>query len=91
MFDFGQALTEMKGGNKVKRQSWRFNAEIALMPGSSDLMANITTSMSHSVDIGEKINVAPCFTLYNKNENCLYAWTPRTVDILAEDWMLSDD
>lgn len=87
MYDFGMALTKMKEGKRVQRHSWHFNAYLYLMPGYEKVDTNSLTAERAEIPEGFAVSVEPYFQLYNKTENKIYMWTPRTVDILAEDWI----
>lgn len=86
--DFGDALKFMREGKRVKRVSWHFDAQLTIMPGYLKVKANIATADAHGIGVCDEIAVAPYFSLYNRTENTLHAWTPRTIDLLAKDWQV---
>jgi len=90
-FDFGTALRFMKSGKKVSRYSWHFSAYLFYQKAYPDgIPINPNTSEATGVALGTVCKFQPYLQLYNISEQAFYMWTPRTVDVLASDWHLSE-
>ena len=88
-FDFGVALQACKAGYKVSRYGWNFSAWLFYQKGYPDgIPINPNTAEATGIPLGTVCKFKPYLQLYNATEQAFYMWTPRTVDILAEDWYI---
>lgn len=82
--NFGQALEELKNGNKVSRSGW--NGEgmfIFLVPGSV-FKANRPPLLGIYPE-GTEINYCPHIDMKTADEK-IVPWLASQTDVLAEDW-----
>lgn len=89
--NFGQALEELKHGNRVSRSGWNGKGMwLALTPGTSGLPAENFWSQ-HNRNFAESLpekraNVLPCITMKTADDQILMGWLASQTDMLAEDW-----
>ena len=82
--DFGQALTELKAGKKLKRENWKNLSFVYFVPGST-FSAN-KPPLNHLFPEGTQLefrsHIDGCGA-----DGVLGVWVPSMVDILAGDWV----
>lgn len=79
MLDFGQALKELKKGNKVARIGWN---------GKSMWLVLIKAGNNMFTDLSGAYPMQNCIGIKTANENMQPGWLASQADILAEDWNL---
>lgn len=81
MFSFGQAITELKAGNKVAREGWNGKGMFIFLiaGGSWDFECDVS-----GVD---DIDTLPFFCMKTA-DNKLVPWLASQTDVLAEDWAI---
>jgi hypothetical protein len=85
--DFGQALVQLKMGNRVERSGWNGKGMwVALMPGYPEgVAANSATARAHRVEEGSRVIVRP-YLVMRAADGALVNWTISQSDALADDW-----
>lgn len=83
--NFGQMLESLKTGSRVRRESWRPNVYIYLVPGSSFKVSR--PPLSDHFDDGTDITYLPHIDVFDRDGNC-GVWTATHCDILAENWKI---
>lgn len=80
--DFGKALEAMKQGEMVRRKGWNGKGMFAYM-----VPANVYKTQTDAAKkmFGDKVSYNPYFALKTVPGE-VSAWSPNTLDILAEDW-----
>lgn len=77
--NFGEALWNLKNGNKVARKGWNGKGMFVFLdPGYTCNGYESFTGKSNNV-------VNPCFYIKNVNET-LSTWVPSVNDCLSDDW-----
>lgn len=86
---FGEALEEMKRGNKVARIGWNGKDMFAVYQKGypNGIGANKNTAEAYGVEEGTMLKFRPYLQLKTAQDD-IAMWTPSTSDILAEDWYL---
>ena len=77
MFDFGQAITELKAGNKVARSGWNGKGMHLEIADVSDVYH----------DNGLKLDA---FIYMKTSGNTMVPWLASQTVVLAEDWQIVD-
>lgn len=87
LFDFGQALTELRAGRRVTRQAWNGKGQyVALMPGYPDgVPANDATAKVHGLAPGAKVVIRP-YLVIKPVDGSLVPWVASQTDLLTDDW-----
>lgn len=88
MMDFGNAIKEMKKGNRVKRAVWDKEVFVALQPGyPSGIFPNENTRKTWNLSEDELFKCMPYFQIKNSdNTHSMYLFSNE--DVLANDWSL---
>lgn len=79
--DFGQAISQLKGGQKVARAGWNGKGMFVyyVPPGTYPARTEAAKSIGESVDYNAYLAI--------KNVNgTVSTWVPSINDCLAEDW-----
>jgi len=84
MFNFGQAVTDLKAGNKITRQGWN-GKSMYLYLGVSALPY---PPLSRERDWEEGAFEESTFIIMKTADNKLIPWLASQTDILAEDWVI---
>lgn len=87
MRDFAWAKEELQSGERVQRAGWNGKGMfVALHPGfPNGAPVNVEIAEALGVKPGTVVKFAPYFMLKG-TDGVIAAWTPSTVDLLAEDW-----
>ena len=94
-FNFSHALAALKGGKKVARQSWN---------GANQwvTVSNLETARVHSKqlwsknnehfaeEVGGFVEVPPCLSIKNAQDQIQMGWVPSQGDLFANDWVIVD-
>ena len=94
--DFGEAIREIKSGNKVARKKWNGkNMFIVYMSGMSLPPFNTQNTNKKVNDrtakwIGEDkhLNSQPYIAMYNAQEEWIPGWLASQSDMLDDDWYI---
>lgn len=83
--DFGQAIVELKRGQKVARRGWNGkNMWIMLVIGSVGV--SISPGTAYSVAGLTKVNINSHIDMMTASGDMQPGWLASQQDILAEDW-----
>jgi hypothetical protein len=92
-FDFGEALTLLKQGNKVARKGWNGKGMwVALTKGSSfdKMYAKEGHASKHRADeiatADGEIKLLPHIDMKAADGSMVIGWLASQTDLLAEDW-----
>ena len=91
MFNFGQAVADLKAGNKVARSGWNGkDMYITYQKGYPDGIAiNKNTSEATGIPEGDVAKFLPYILMKVAGEdNTFVPWLASQTDILAEDWVI---
>lgn len=85
--DFGQALEDLRDGQKVSRSGWNaMNQWVVLQPGYPDgIELNEATRTSTGLPQGTVRVFRPYLMLQAADES-FTPWVPSQGDVLADDW-----
>lgn len=90
--NFGEALEELKTGQKVARSGWNGKGMfLAHSPGAIDLPADkfwAGPNREFAERNGGKATVLPYITMKTA-DGCIVPWLASQTDILAEDWNIA--
>jgi len=88
-FTFGEALRNMKQGNKVARKGWNGHGMWAVMQkGYPDgIHINKNTAEATGIPEGTLMKFRPYFMLFTAQGDFAH-WVPSSSDILADDWQI---
>lgn len=80
--DFGDALSRLKGGNRIAREGWNGKGMwlVLILPGNA-----MHTSLAGSFDM------QPCIGMKTANNLMQPGWLASQADMLADDWVCLDD
>ena len=81
VMNFGEALVELKAGNKVRRSIWEARGMFLFMAVVTSIGSLDGAPMGIS-------NVRPCIVLRDAQGKCVPGWHASITDLLAEDWEL---
>lgn len=90
--DFGEALTAIKGGQRVRRAGWNGKGMfIYLVSGSLSTITlhdQIGGVPRYLFDLGDERTVTrlPCIGMRTADGAVLHGWLASQTDMLAEDW-----
>lgn len=83
--DFGQAIVELKRGQKVARSGWNGkNMWIMLVPGAHGV--SISPGTAYSKAGLTKVNINSHIDMMTASGDMQPGWLASQQDILAEDW-----
>lgn len=86
LFDFGDAITALRHGNKVARKGWNGKGMYVVLNQGQPLGGQCTEQAKKL--FGEDILVSnPYFVIKNVNKS-ISTWVPSVNDCLAEDWYI---
>lgn len=87
--DFGEALRECKSGSHIAREGWNGKGMyIMYQKGYPDGIAcNKQTAEAAGLNEGDLFKCAPYLQMKG-SDGTFFMWTPNTLDILADDWMV---
>lgn len=84
--NFGQAIEELKNGNRVARVGWNGkNMYLLYVPGTLNLIPRLDTP--YSIEPGP-ININPHIDMRTATGDMQPGWLASQTDMLAEDWNL---
>jgi len=91
MFNFSNALEELKKGNKVSRIGWNGKGMwLAIQKGYPDgTPCNKNSSEAYNIPEGTIIKVLPYIVMKTVDDSFV-PWLASQTDILAEDWGIVD-
>ncbi len=92
--NFGQAIEEMKRGNKVCRAGWNGKGMFIVLMGALSLPPYNTQGTERKVNdrtakwIGEDkpLDSQPYFAMYTAQQKWQPGWLASQADMLADDW-----
>jgi hypothetical protein len=88
--DFGEALRELKKGERVSRAGWNGKGMwLAYSPGNKALLAEkfwAGPNREYAESIGGHAEVLPCITMKTATGEVLMGWLASQTDMLADDW-----
>lgn len=77
--DFGQAIVELKAGNRISRVGWN---------GKGMWLALIHPGNAMFAKYGERVPMSPCIGMKTVKGDMQPGWLASQADILAEDWVI---
>lgn len=92
LFNFGDAIANLKAGNRVARSGWNGKGMWIALGGTpvtleADKFWN-PHSKAHAIANGGKAVVDPYFIMKTAQQSIQMGWVPSQADILADDWQL---
>lgn len=85
-FDFGQALKELKGGNKVARAGWNGKGMFLFLVPGSQFQVNRPPLLGIYPE-GTTINYHAHIDMKTAQDTVV-PWLASQTDVLAEDWFV---
>ena len=87
--NFGQALEELKNGNKVARSGWNGrNMYLILVAGSKGIRPVAGTPYSNA-GITDKVDIEPHIDMFTATGEMQPGWLASQTDMEADDWQLA--
>lgn len=86
MFTFGQAITELKAGNKVARTGWNGKGMFLFLVPGSTFQVNRPPLLGIYPE-GTTIDYCPHIDMKTA-DNKVVPWLASQADVLADDWVL---
>ena len=75
---FGDALVELKSGNRVARKGWGKGMWLVMIPAGNAM---------HTSAVGS-FDMQPCIGMKTADGNMQPGWLASQADMLADDWCL---
>ncbi|MDH5572344.1 MAG: DUF2829 domain-containing protein [Gammaproteobacteria bacterium] len=88
MFDFGQAITEMKSGAKVARAGWNGKGMWLMLVEGSTHASISPTSAYGKQGLTESVVINPHIDMMTAQGFMQPGWLASQTDMLAEDWSI---
>jgi len=82
---FGDALSELRKGKKVRRDCWHEDLFIFLVPGSTFKISG-EKPLDRFYTVGEEVNYHPHINM-RLPDGSVCMWNPNQLDILGSDWI----
>ena len=89
MMNFGQAIIELKKGNKVSRKGWNGKGMyLALQKGSVINKENARGGVAKCMaqEGHQDIEICPHIDMKSADNKVIIGWLASQTDMLAEDW-----
>ncbi len=88
--NFGQALEELKKGNKVARSGWNGKGMfIYLVKGATVPVSKLRNEAhEHLNGLREEVDINPHIDMKAANGDVVVGWLASQTDMLSEDWEL---
>lgn len=86
MFTFGQAITELKAGNKVARAGWNGKGMFLFLVPGSTFQVNRPPLLGIYPE-GTTIDYCPHIDMKTADDKVV-PWLASQTDVLADDWVL---
>lgn len=85
--DFGEALVELKAGEKLQRDGWNGKGMfVVLQKGYPDgIPVNKNTAEALGIDEGSVERFAP-YLMFRTSDGSFVPWVASQTDLLAQDW-----
>lgn len=95
LLTFGEAIAELKAGNKVTRNGWN-GKKMWLALGGTPVVLEADKfwnkhSKAHAIANGGSAVVEPYIIMKTARESIQMGWSPTQSDCLAEDWETVDE
>lgn len=86
MFDFGQAITELKAGKKVARSGWNGKGMFLFLVPGSTFQVNRPPLLGIYPE-GTTVNYCPHIDMKTADDKVV-PWLASQTDMLSEDWQI---
>lgn len=94
--NFGQAIEQMKIGQKLTREGWNGkNQFVVLMPAlklpahsSQEPGAKVNDRTAKYIGVDTPLDSQPYFAMWNAQGKWQPGWSATQSDMLAEDWLI---
>ena len=89
--NFGEALEELKSGNRVARKGWNGKGMFVYLESGTlitpDKIRNLTLAKS-TPDSQKYININPHIDMKSADGSIVVGWLASQTDMLANDWFV---
>ena len=89
--NFGQAIEELKKGNRVARKGWNGKGMfLILIDGTNAIKPYPNTPYDSVVKYNgqEKINILPHIDMHTAKGDMVCGWLASQTDMLSDDWVV---
>lgn len=86
MFDFGEAIKELKAGNKVARTGWNGKGMFLYYVPANSYKAETEAARA---TFGEMVPYGAYIAMKTAQNNVV-PWLASQTDVLAEDWVIAE-
>ena len=90
--DFGYALNALREGRRVTRPGWNGKGMFLFLSPGSDINVSIGRPLAAAFPVGTAVKCLPYIMMKTADPGlCLVPWLASQTDILAEDWMITEN